>query len=197
MGAVLGASRVWEAAQVCRHPLHCHALQSVNAPALGAAASRSQCPYMIPGRSQHRDVEGDQHGNSMHVSMYAGGHGCAGKDLWVDVHARVQGTNSAKVMGASDKGMVLPFQPLSLTFHHMDYYVKLPKVPALPVHGAAKRACRGCCMLCLQGSRAGDVCNLQQPNLRAASLLVSSACVPRRHSLLSGRCSSRSYLGCL
>ena len=31
-------------------------------------------------------------------------------------------------MGTSNKGMVLPFQPLSLTFHHMDYYVKLPKV---------------------------------------------------------------------
>ena len=26
------------------------------------------------------------------------------------------------------KGMVLPFTPLSLTFHHLNYYVDLPKV---------------------------------------------------------------------
>ena len=38
-------------------------------------------------------------------------------------------------MGTSEKGMVLPFQPLSLTFHHMDYYVKLPKVCCAFLYG--------------------------------------------------------------
>ena len=37
---------------------------------------------------------------------------------------------SQRGMGRSTKGMVLPFQPLSLTFHHMFYYVPMPKVQA-------------------------------------------------------------------
>jgi hypothetical protein len=32
-----------------------------------------------------------------------------------------------------EKGMVLPFQPLCLTFRHMDYYVPLPKVCTSPL----------------------------------------------------------------
>lgn len=30
--------------------------------------------------------------------------------------------------GEGDKGMVLPFDPLHLTFHDLNYYVDLPKV---------------------------------------------------------------------
>ena len=36
--------------------------------------------------------------------------------------------NSMRNMDASNKGMVLPFTPLSLTFFHMNYYVPMPKV---------------------------------------------------------------------
>lgn len=31
-------------------------------------------------------------------------------------------------VGEGDKGMVLPFDPLHLTFHDLNYYVDLPKV---------------------------------------------------------------------
>ena len=31
------------------------------------------------------------------------------------------------------KGMVLPFTPLNLTFHHLNYYVTLPKVNVRPI----------------------------------------------------------------
>ncbi len=33
---------------------------------------------------------------------------------------------------AGGKGMVLPFTPLNLTFHHLSYYVDLPKVQCCP-----------------------------------------------------------------
>ena len=28
----------------------------------------------------------------------------------------------------ADKGMILPFQPLAMTFHHVNYAVDMPKV---------------------------------------------------------------------
>ncbi len=43
--------------------------------------------------------------------------------------------SSSEVVGASDsapkKGMVLPFQPLSLSFNHVNYYVDMPAVSHL------------------------------------------------------------------
>ena len=39
--------------------------------------------------------------------------------------ARLQGSKGAGRGGA--RGMVLPFQPLALTFHHVNYYVDMPK----------------------------------------------------------------------
>jgi hypothetical protein len=40
--------------------------------------------------------------------------------------------SSSEIVGASDnaprRGMVLPFQPLSLAFNHMNYYVDMPTV---------------------------------------------------------------------
>lgn len=40
--------------------------------------------------------------------------------------------SSSEIVGASDngprKGMVLPFQPLSLAFNHVNYYVDMPAV---------------------------------------------------------------------
>lgn len=41
---------------------------------------------------------------------------------------------SERGMNASGKGMVLPFTPLALTFHELNYYVDLPKVfPLVPL----------------------------------------------------------------
>lgn len=34
----------------------------------------------------------------------------------------------AAQLGEGEKGMVLPFDPLHLTFHNLSYYVDLPKV---------------------------------------------------------------------
>ena len=48
--------------------------------------------------------------------------------LTYDAGVQDMPNSSRHDMGTSGKGMVLPFQPLSLTFYHMDYYVKLPKV---------------------------------------------------------------------
>lgn len=31
----------------------------------------------------------------------------------------------------SNKGMILPFQPLSMTFHNVNYFVDMPKVDTL------------------------------------------------------------------
>jgi hypothetical protein len=40
--------------------------------------------------------------------------------------------SSSEIVGASDnaprRGMVLPFQPLSLAFNHINYYVDMPAV---------------------------------------------------------------------
>lgn len=40
--------------------------------------------------------------------------------------------NYSEIVGGSDrapkKGMVLPFQPLSLAFNHVNYYVDMPAV---------------------------------------------------------------------
>jgi hypothetical protein len=40
--------------------------------------------------------------------------------------------SSSEIVGASDnaqrKGMVLPFQPLSLAFNHINYFVDMPAV---------------------------------------------------------------------
>jgi hypothetical protein len=40
--------------------------------------------------------------------------------------------SSSEIVGASNiaprRGMVLPFQPLSLAFNHMNYYVDMPAV---------------------------------------------------------------------
>lgn len=41
------------------------------------------------------------------------------------VSRRAGGKDAGEVI---DKGMVLPFQPLCLTFRHMDYYVPMPAV---------------------------------------------------------------------
>ena len=41
---------------------------------------------------------------------------------------RLSGTLSGSNIPAGGKGMVLPFDPLDLTFHHLNYYVDLPKV---------------------------------------------------------------------
>ena len=121
-----------------------------------------------------------------------------GKDIWVDVHACVQGTNSAKVMGSSDKGMVLPFQPLSLTFHHMDYYVKLPKVLA------ASWPCQARLQELLHAMSSGlpgqGCVKIQRPYLKAAPLLASSAlCAQEAQRAVwhMQELSSRSYIGCL
>ena len=40
--------------------------------------------------------------------------------------ARREGLKGAR--GGRARGMVLPFQPLALTFHHVNYYVSMPKV---------------------------------------------------------------------
>lgn len=41
---------------------------------------------------------------------------------------------SAAMPGMKEgKGMVLPFTPLSLTFHHLNYYVDVPKVNPSPL----------------------------------------------------------------
>ncbi len=45
---------------------------------------------------------------------------------------RLSGTVSGSHIPAGGKGMVLPFNPLDLTFHHLNYYVDLPKV-SIPV----------------------------------------------------------------
>lgn len=41
-------------------------------------------------------------------------------------------SGSSEIVGASKhapkKGMVLPFQPLSVAFHHINYYVDMPAV---------------------------------------------------------------------
>lgn len=34
---------------------------------------------------------------------------------------------------ANRKGMVLPFQPLSLSFNHVNYYVDMPAVSLYPI----------------------------------------------------------------
>ena len=42
-----------------------------------------------------------------------------------------------------NKGMVLPFEPLSLTFRHMDYYVAMPAVCAKTGQLPIARGCSG------------------------------------------------------
>jgi hypothetical protein len=41
-------------------------------------------------------------------------------------------TKSAKE-GSNAKGMILPFQPLTMTFHNVNYFVDMPKVGGLEV----------------------------------------------------------------
>lgn len=44
------------------------------------------------------------------------------KSLWLE-----SGDPSAH-SGSTNKGMILPFQPLAMTFHNVNYYVDMPKV---------------------------------------------------------------------
>lgn len=41
-----------------------------------------------------------------------------------------ESTKSSKSTGgeSKNKGMILPFQPLTMTFHNVNYYVDMPKV---------------------------------------------------------------------
>jgi hypothetical protein len=37
----------------------------------------------------------------------------------------------------ADKGMILPFQPLAMTFHHVNYAVDMPKVRKITLRACA------------------------------------------------------------
>lgn len=55
------------------------------------------------------------------------------------VHTCTHNCHAALQEGVTDepvKGMVLPFQPLSLTFQNMSYFVNMPKVQ-LPASGSS------------------------------------------------------------
>lgn len=41
--------------------------------------------------------------------------------------------NNSSTAGESRRGMVLPFQPLSLVFDHMNYYVDMPAVSLIKI----------------------------------------------------------------
>lgn len=45
-----------------------------------------------------------------------------------DVEIQLQQASTSTVDHTAKKGMVLPFQPLSLVFNHMNYYVDMPAV---------------------------------------------------------------------
>lgn len=52
--------------------------------------------------------------------------------IFVDVDAAAARRNSSESFNSSvcpaRRGMVLPFQPLSLAFNHVNYYVDMPAV---------------------------------------------------------------------
>ena len=45
-----------------------------------------------------------------------------------DVSVRNMSSSECVTDGQTKRGMVLPFQPLSLTFKHVNYYVDMPAV---------------------------------------------------------------------
>lgn len=48
-------------------------------------------------------------------------------------------TNSRTTRDKSDKkGMILPFQPLTMTFHNVNYYVDMPKVRGFVISDSIK-----------------------------------------------------------
>lgn len=58
----------------------------------------------------------------------------------VDVSLTASGEQGSKLKqtvgqeGGRNKGMILPFQPLTMTFHDVNYFVDIPKVGAfIPV----------------------------------------------------------------
>ena len=42
------------------------------------------------------------------------------------------GASVKAIEGTAAKGMILPFEPMALTFHKISYYVPFPKVPRTP-----------------------------------------------------------------
>ena len=73
------------------------------------AASRRQLSGLLGGTSKDLGVQV----RDSRRSLSASGHALPGAE-------------------AGGKGMVLPFTPLNLTFHHLSYYVDLPKVRPSP-----------------------------------------------------------------
>jgi hypothetical protein len=48
-------------------------------------------------------------------------------------------TNSRSTRDSSNaKGMILPFQPLTMTFHNVNYYVDMPKVGRFVISNSIK-----------------------------------------------------------
>lgn len=46
----------------------------------------------------------------------------------MEMQERNRASNASATSGQNRRGMVLPFQPLSLTFNHINYYVDMPAV---------------------------------------------------------------------
>ena len=92
-------------------PVNGHATPGTQAPRNSFASSRRQLSGFLPGTN--RDL------------------GALVRDSRRSLDASGRSLPGAQ---AGSKGMVLPFAPLNLSFHHLSYYVDLPKVP--PAHHA-------------------------------------------------------------
>lgn len=56
----------------------------------------------------------------------------AGIDMAVMNTPETRKPTAAAEQSRARRGMVLPFQPLSLAFNHVNYYVDMPAVSSLP-----------------------------------------------------------------
>ncbi|KAK9906410.1 hypothetical protein WJX75_001426 [Coccomyxa subellipsoidea] len=124
-----------------------------------------------------------------HANGHANG-SCDAHDVEMGALPREEGPgNSVKaIKGSAAKGMILPFQPMALTFHNVSYFVPLPKEMA---EEQGKKAAQGPPMLQLLHNVSGAF----QPGVLTALVGVSGAGKTTLLDVLAGRKSSGKVTG--